>query len=78
MFTCDVCELLLRSDFDLIEDEYDELLVIGLCFSFFYGDLERLCERPITSLSVEGCLAKTPISGVKYLFLSLLLSAIIW
>ena len=26
---------------------------------FFFGDLEELCERPITSLSAEGCLTKT-------------------
>ena len=41
--------------FDLLEeDDDDELLLVGLRFTFFFGDLEELCERPISSLSAEG------------------------
>ena len=72
-------ELLLRGDFDLLEeDDDDELLLVHLRFSFFFGDLEGLRERPITSLFTERYFTKTPPSGVKPFFLTLILSTIIW
>ena len=42
--------------FDLLEeeDDDDELLLVGLRFTFFFGDFEELCKRPISSLSAEG------------------------
>ena len=71
-------ERLFQGDFELLEDDDDEYELVRLCFSFFFGDLEGLCERSISSLSTEGCLTKTPASVVESFFLSLLLSAIIW
>ena len=71
-------EVLLRGDFDLLEDDDDELLLANLHFSFFFGDLEGLRERPITSLFTERYFTKTPPSVVKPFFLTLLLSTIIW
>ena len=68
--SCDVYVLnfFLRGDFDLLENDDDDLLFVRLCFSFFFGDLEGLCERPITSLSTEGCLTKTPPSWANLSF----------
>ena len=55
-----------------------KMLLVRHRFSFFIGDLEGLCERPITLLSVESCFTKTPPSGIESFFLSLLLSSINW
>ena len=45
-------EPFLQGDFDLLKYDYDddELLLVRVRFSFFFGDLEGLCERLITSI----------------------------
>ena len=70
-------ELPLLCDFNVLQND-DELLLLHLCFSFLFGDLEGLFERTITPLSIEGYFSEIPIWGVRSFFLSILLSRIIW
>ena len=54
----------LQGDFGLLKDDNQPLLV-RLCFFFFFGDLEELCEGADTLLFAKGYLSKTATLGVE-------------
>ena len=61
-------ELLLQGDFDLLEDDDDELLLVHLRFSFSFGDLERLREGQLRHCLLNVTSQRLPLLGSNLSF----------